>query len=344
MLTIPGHEYEGGHVEGNGARGRARASYDPGIIWFCLHTYEGGTENMPVDRLLANVRTPASPANRSFQSRDLSGRLQWEGADGKRTTDPAKAIPATVGGQVFRPPDPPLAVVKGVTPMPWCYGSAYDAFADADQGDGGYRLTVDPTLWILNAQGGAEPNARTVSICLPGRSSRTREQWLTGRSRRMIRGAARFFVDVSTALGTIPNHRCTVADLVARRGGYCGHVDFSHAFRKSDHGDPGPNFPWDVFAADILEILQGDDMAQLVAIEGEVAAFAINGGVARWIPSWDALLQWQADKTLASGWPQVWPVTRLSTYLLAGEAPGEKHPDISKITAANFAGHLLSAA
>ena len=295
MLTIPGHAYEGGHVEGNGARGRARASYDGSLIWFCLHTYEGGTEAMPVDRLLANVRTPASPANRSFQSRDLSGVLQWEGADGKRTTDPAKAIPATVGGQVFRPPDPPLAVVKGVTPMPWCYGSAYDAFADADQGDGGYRLTVDPTLYVLNAQGGAEPNARTVSICLPGRSSRTREQWLTGRSRKMIRGAARYFVDVSKAIPTIPNRRTRGSDLVARIGGYCGHHDFSRAFHKSDHGDPGPAFPWDVFAADIAQLLE-DDMPRIVNVFDDVTwtqvspeAFVMSGPSLEWVQSLEQL-------------------------------------------------------
>ena len=293
-LTIPGHPFEGCATVGNGARGHARPANAPTIIWFCLHTYEGNTENTPVERFLANVRTPAGPPNRSFQSRDTARNLQWEAPGGVRTSSIAAAIPATSSGQVFRPPDAPLAVTKGVTPMPWCYGSAYHAFADADQGEGGYRLTVDPTEWILNAQGGAEPNARTVSICLPGRSARTRADWLTGRSRRMIRGAAHYFVDLSRLLG-IPNRRATVADLKARIGGYCGHNDFSHAFGFSDHGDPGPNFPWDVLAADITDLME-DDMPRIVNVfddatwvQSSPEAFVMSGPSLEWVQSLEQL-------------------------------------------------------
>lgn len=297
MLTIPGHEYGGACMEGNGSRGHRRGPGDFELIWFCLHTSEGkGAENSPASRFVASTNNPAIPpyTSRSFQSRDSLGRLQWETPDGKRTIDPDKAKRATFQGTVFRPPDPPLNVAGALTPMPWCFGACYDAYADADQGDGGYVLTVDPTEWITNAQGGEEPNERTVDICLPGQSSRTREQWLTGRSRKMIRGAARYFVDVSKALG-IPNHRCTLADLVARIGGYCGHNDFSQAFHKSDHGDPGPAFPWDVFAADIAQLLE-DDMPRIVTVFDDATwtqvspeAFVMSGPSLEWVQSLEQL-------------------------------------------------------
>lgn len=322
-LTIPGHAYGGACMEGNGSRGHRRGPGDYELIWFGLHTSEGkGAENTPAARFVASTNNPAIPpySSRSFQSRDSLGRLQWETPDGKRTTDPDKAKRATFQGTVFRPPDPPLNVAGALTPMPWCFGACYDAYADADQGDGGYLLTVDPTEWITNAQGGEEPNERTVDICLPGQSARTRDQWLTGRSRRMIRGAARFFVDVSKALGTIPNHRCTVADLVARRGGYCGHVDFSRAFKKSDHGDPGPNFPWDVFAADITDILQGAHMAQLVTTPGDAAAFEVSGTSARWIPDWDSLV-WMWQRKLVAEKVTELPRTDLRRLHLSGPEP-----------------------
>lgn len=39
--------------------------------------------------------------------------------------------------------------------------------------------------------------------------------------------------------------------------GFCSHGDISAAYRESDHTDPGPNFPWDVFLRYVGEHVNG---------------------------------------------------------------------------------------
>ncbi|MGV0868457.1 peptidoglycan recognition protein family protein [Corynebacterium kalidii] len=45
----------------------------------------------------------------------------------------------------------------------------------------------------------------------------------------------------------IPPVKLTADQVRAGQRGICGHAEISGAWRETDHTDPGPNFPWDVF-------------------------------------------------------------------------------------------------
>lgn len=45
----------------------------------------------------------------------------------------------------------------------------------------------------------------------------------------------------------IPPVKLTASQVRAGQRGICGHAEVSGAWRETDHTDPGPNFPWDVF-------------------------------------------------------------------------------------------------
>lgn len=130
------------------------------------------------------------------------------------------------------------------------YGSAYHALARNDAG-----ATYDEILSADQSPFSAPPvNATWWHFCIPGRAAQSRDEWLDAPSRSGVRAAAKFIVAKARVDG-FPLERRTVAELQSGRGGYCGHVDVTWAWRKSTHTDPGEQFPWDVLAADIAELL-----------------------------------------------------------------------------------------
>ena len=162
-----------------------------------------------------------------------------------------------------------LFTVPGTTPVgDHMIGAAYHAVANPD----GWFTEILP--------GSAAPysappwNESAWHIVMPGRASQSRAEWLGDISRQYIKGVARFIAD-RCALDSIPLHRLTVDEMKAAGTrpttglGYCGHVDVSLAYRKSTHTDPGPNFPWDVLAQDIVGLvapppIEEDDMPKPV--------------------------------------------------------------------------------
>jgi hypothetical protein len=139
--------------------------------------------------------------------------------------------------------------VPGSNP-PRVFGAAYTAIPDSAKGT--YREAYDAARLGVYAQGGA--NKDSWSFCIPGRASQTRAEWLDGYSRECIRIAARYTVD-KCRLDDIPLVRKSWQQIAVGERGYCDHYTISLAFKKSDHTDVGPNFPWDVFAADIDAIV-----------------------------------------------------------------------------------------
>jgi hypothetical protein len=139
--------------------------------------------------------------------------------------------------------------VPGSNP-PRVFGAAYTAIPDSAKGT--YREAYDAARLGVYAQGGA--NKDSWSFCIPGRASQTRAEWLDGYSRECIRIAARYTVD-KCRQDDIPLERKSWQQIAAGERGYCDHYTISLAFKKSDHTDVGPNFPWDVFAADIDAIV-----------------------------------------------------------------------------------------
>ena len=94
--------------------------------------------------------------------------------------------------------------------------------------------------------------SRAGGICRPARSRVERPY-----SQAVVERAARLTADVCARYG-IPLRRLRAADLVAGKRGVTGHADVSAAFHKSDHWDPGPDFPWTRF----LRLARGGNVVE----------------------------------------------------------------------------------
>jgi LysM repeat protein len=112
--------------------------------------------------------------------------------------------------------------------------------------DGGYASYVNyaDTAWCappLNQE------AEHLEIC--GFAKWTRAEWLAQKA--MLETVAKWIA-----------WRCTVRKIPIRfvsspkvgTSGVTGHVQVNNVYRKSDHWDPGPQFPWDVVIARALAI------------------------------------------------------------------------------------------
>jgi len=99
----------------------------------------------------------------------------------------------------------------------------------------------DDIAW--HARGG---NTNSVGIELAGYAGQKTLGWNDAYSHAVVERAARLTADVCARHG-IPIRRLRAADLAAGRRGITGHADVSAAFQKSDHWDPGPDFPWTRF-------------------------------------------------------------------------------------------------
>ena len=137
------------------------------------------------------------------------------------------------------------------------YGSSYHAIADT-------HLTVIPaTLDSRVAFAASGANTEGLHICIPGRAGQTRPEWMSPTSRAAIRTVAAFILDTRSRYG-IPAERLTASEMSHRTRGYCDHATVRDAFGRTNHSDVGPNFPWDVLAADIRDLSRplppsGDD-------------------------------------------------------------------------------------
>lgn len=153
------------------------------------------------------------------------------------------------------------------------YGAGYSAVTD---GRGGYTWTGGTqTATAAMAPFHAPPlNEKWYGICIPGFARQTREEWLDELSDAHISGVAKFIVGVSI-IDNFPTDRVNVIGLLAGDSGYCAHDDVSKAWGKTDHYDPGPNFPWDILAAKIAELTtpappeEDDDMFPITCVRFE---------------------------------------------------------------------------
>lgn len=96
----------------------------------------------------------------------------------------------------------------------------------------------------------APPNQYSVGDEICGEPTYTRDQWLSPEVWPALQASARRCREVCDRYG-IPKVKLSPADLLAGRHGICGHVDVSQAWHQSSHWDPGPNFPWDRYLAEV---------------------------------------------------------------------------------------------
>jgi len=124
-----------------------------------------------------------------------------------------------------------------------------------------YCVDADTTIQCVrdediawHARGG---NANSIGIELAGFAGQGSLGWNDDYSSAVLERAARLTAEVCERY-TIPIRRLRVAGLTAGRRGVTGHADVSAAFRKSDHWDPGPDFPWTLF----LRLARGSDVVE----------------------------------------------------------------------------------
>ena len=110
----------------------------------------------------------------------------------------------------------------------------------------------DDIAW--HARGG---NTNSIGIELAGYAGQKTLGWNDDYSRAVLERAAGLTAEVCERHG-IPIRRIRAAELVTGRRGITGHADVSAAFRKSDHWDPGPDFPW----ARFLRLTRSSDVVE----------------------------------------------------------------------------------
>lgn len=96
-------------------------------------------------------------------------------------------------------------------------------------------------------------NSDGLQLELAGYGKQTRGEWLDDYSRGVLDLAANASAQYGLKFD-IPMIRLSnaqLADGVSR--GIVGHHQVSEVYKKSDHTDPGPNFPWDHFLARAAE-------------------------------------------------------------------------------------------
>lgn len=83
----------------------------------------------------------------------------------------------------------------------------------------------------------------SIGIEHAGRARQTDDEWADVFSTGMLERSAELVAGICHRHG-IPCMRIEADEVRNGHAGVCGHVDVSKAFGKSDHWDPGPNFPW----------------------------------------------------------------------------------------------------
>jgi hypothetical protein len=101
----------------------------------------------------------------------------------------------------------------------------------------------------------APPNGNSIGIeiCAEGGDyalSYTRDQWLSPQVWPAVQRAAARTRELCERFG-VPMTKVDAAGLLNGAHGICGHVDVSQAWHQSSHSDPGPQFPWPEFLAEV---------------------------------------------------------------------------------------------
>lgn len=91
-----------------------------------------------------------------------------------------------------------------------------------------------------------------IHIELAGYGSQSRGQWLDAYGQSLLGLGANVAAQYCLKYG-IPVQHLTNDQLKQGMRGIVGHAQVSEVYHKSDHTDPGPNFPWDVFMSRVFQ-------------------------------------------------------------------------------------------
>jgi len=128
-------------------------------------------------------------------------------------------------------------------------------------------------------------NSDGLQLEIAGYMRQTRTQWLDPYSKAALKQAAIVAVGWCVKYG-IPVRRLIGNQLRAGVPGICGHVDVSTAYRQSDHTDPGPGFPWDIF----LDMVRAELVMTTEDIVKELPTLRKGGQTGEHVETLQALL------------------------------------------------------
>lgn len=97
-------------------------------------------------------------------------------------------------------------------------------------------------------------NSDGLQLEIAGYMRQSPAQWLDDYSRAALDQAAQQTAEWCRNYG-LPARKLTREELRTGRKGITQHSDVSAVYRRSDHTDPGPGFPWDHFLARVQEHL-----------------------------------------------------------------------------------------
>jgi hypothetical protein len=120
-------------------------------------------------------------------------------------------------------------------------------------------------------------NADGIGIEHAGMAKQSRRDWTDPYSARMLVRSAKLTAALCRKHGIPPVH-LTSEELRAGKKGIVGHVQVSAVYKRSDHWDPGPNFPWDVYLTSVKA--EYDALAGKVWSKKRLAGAATAAGVA----------------------------------------------------------------
>lgn len=123
----------------------------------------------------------------------------------------------------------------------------------------GKRIRCNTDDWITWSTGNNAGNVQGLNLSFTTYSANTRAQWLA--QEKMLRAGATVVADWCKKYN-IPAVKVTTGR------GICGHGDM-RAFGGTDHTDPGPNFPWDVFIKYVKAAMGGTTTGGDTASKGD---------------------------------------------------------------------------
>lgn len=96
----------------------------------------------------------------------------------------------------------------------------------------------------------APPNPHSIGQEICGHPAWTRAQFLDPRVVPALDHAAARTRELCNRF-SVPKVKIDAGQLLGGAHGVCGHIDVSTAWHQSTHWDPGPNFPWDHYMAQV---------------------------------------------------------------------------------------------
>lgn len=154
-------------------------------------------------------------------------------------------------------------VVLHSTESPCAPGVAHNVaawFGGSSAPEASSHYVVGPDLVVQCVDEGdtawhAPPvNDYSIGIEQTGRAAFKDADWQSEAAQAMLERSAQLCADICSR-NNIPAVFVDADGLVRGEGGITTHVCVTNAFHKSDHTDPGPNFPIDAYMARVAELI-----------------------------------------------------------------------------------------